>query len=183
MQFHDSMKNHSAEAPTVMDSLMDIELHALFLDELADSLHAEHQLVKALPKMIKAADSEELASALEAHLDETKGHVERLEQVFASLGEKVRKKPCKAMLGLIAEGGEMLTEWKKSSAIDAAIIAAGQKVEHYEIASYGTLLAWAKEMGHDEAADLLQLTLAEEKAADEKLTEIALSSANPKAER
>ena len=176
------MKTPSVTETPVADTKMHNELHALFLDELADLLHAENQLTKALPKMIKAADSEDLTTALEAHLEETKGHIERLEQVFASVSEKPRKKPCKAMLGLVAEGGEMIQEWKKSSALDAAIIAAGQKVEHYEIASYGTLIAWAKEMGHDEAVELLQQTLDEERAADEKLSEIALSAANEKAE-
>ncbi len=173
----------SSTATDSQEDTQDNELQDLFLDELADTLHSETQLTKALPKMIQAADSDDLTQALEAHLEETQGHIKRLEQVFASLGEKAEKKPCKAMQGIIAEGDELLGEWKKSPAIDAAIIAAGQKVEHYEIASYGTLIAWAKQLGHEEAAELLEQTLEEEKAADEKLTEIALEAANEKAEQ
>ncbi len=174
-------KSSPSTAP--QEDTHDNELHDLFLDELADTLHSETQLTKALPKMIQAADSEDLTQALEGHLEETRGHIRRLEQVFAALGEKAEKKPCKAMQGIIAEGDELLGEWKNSPAIDAAIIAAGQKVEHYEIASYGTLIAWAKQLGHEEAAGLLEQTLEEEKAADEKLTEIALEAANEKAEQ
>jgi ferritin-like metal-binding protein YciE len=158
------------------------DLHKLFVDELADTLHAEHQLLKALPKLIKAAGTPELGEALQDHFAETEEHVERLEQVFSSLSEKSRKKRCEGMEGIIAEGDEMVAEQKKSSALDAAIIAAGQKAEHYEIASYGTLIAWAKQMGHDEAVDLLEQTLEEEKAADQKLTEIAESLANAAAD-
>ncbi|HVW22794.1 MAG TPA: ferritin-like domain-containing protein [Opitutaceae bacterium] len=152
---------------------MNRELHELFLDELADVLSAEVQLTKALPKLAKAAESEELKEALESHLKETEGHVERLEQVFEKLGEKPKRKTCKAMQGLVEEGSEVIQEQKGTSVIDAGVIAAAQKTEHYEIASYGTLIAWAKEMGHEEEADLLAETLEEEKAADEKLTAIA----------
>ena len=158
------------------------DLHKLFLDELADTLHAEHQLLKALPKLIKAAGTPELGEALQDHLAETEEQVERIEQIFLSLSEKSRKKRCEGMEGIIAEGDEMVAEQKKSSALDAAIIAAGQKAEHYEIASYGTLIAWAKQMGHGEAIDLLEQTLEEEKAADQKLTEIAISVANEAAD-
>ena len=157
---------------------MNQELHELFLDELADLLSAETQLTKALPKMAKAAQSEELREALESHLQETEGHVDRLKQVFESLDEKPKSKTCKAMKGLVEEGAEILQELKGKSTIDAGIIAAGQKVEHYEIASYGTVRAWAEQMGHDEAVRLLEETLEEEKAADEKLTEIAQTVAN-----
>jgi ferritin-like metal-binding protein YciE len=157
---------------------MDTELHELFLDELADLLNAETQLTKALPKMAKAAQSEELAEAFRSHLAETETHVDRLKQVFASLDEKVKTKTCKAMKGLVEEGSELMEELKGSSAIDAGLIAAGQKVEHYEIASYGSVRAWAEQMGHTEAVSLLEETLAEEKAADEKLTDIAESVAN-----
>jgi ferritin-like metal-binding protein YciE len=162
---------------------MDNELHELFLDELADMYHAEHQLVKALPKMAKAAESDELKTAFENHLQETENHVSRLDQVFASLDEKARSKKCKAMHGLVEEAEEILKENKDSTALDAALISAAQKVEHYEIASYGTLAAWAEQMGHDEALLLLKETLGEEKAADEKLSELALYRANLKAEQ
>jgi ferritin-like metal-binding protein YciE len=173
-------KSSSAENEEQGGEEMDSELHELFLDELADLLNAETQLTKALPKMAKAAQSEELRDALNSHLEETKGHVERLKQVFASLDEKPKSKTCKAMKGLVEEGSELLQELKGKSSIDAGIIAAGQKVEHYEIASYGTVRAWAEQMGHEEAVSLLEETLNEEKAADEKLTEIAEESANAK---
>ncbi len=159
---------------------MDTDLHELFLDELADILSAEQQLLKALPKMAKAAQSEELADAFNSHLEETREHASRMEQVFESLGEKAESKTCKAMKGLLEEGEELMKEEKDSSALDAALIAAAQKVEHYEIASYGTVIAWATQMGHEDAAEILRQTLDEEKAADEKLTSIAESQANQK---
>ena len=161
---------------------MDTELHKLFLDELADVLSAEQQLTKALPKLAKAAQSDELREALEQHLEETEEHISRLEQVAESLDETLKKKTCKAMQGLIAEGDDIVKEQKDSSALDAGIIAACQKVEHYEIASYGTLVGWAEQMGHSQAVELLRETLQEEKAADEKLTSIAESIANQKAQ-
>jgi ferritin-like metal-binding protein YciE len=157
-------------------------LHKLFLDELADVLDAEQQLVKALPKMAEAAREESLRAAFESHLTETQEHVVRLQQVAESLGETPAKKKCKAMKGLLEEAKEILEENEGSDALDAAIIAAAQKVEHYEIATYGTLCAWARQMGHDDVLELLQLTLEEEKAADDTLTEIAESKANPEAE-
>ncbi len=157
---------------------MDAELHELFLDELADILNAERQLTKALPKMAKAAASEELREAFENHLNETKTHVTRLQEVFKSLGESRQDKKCKAMEGLLEEGEDLMEQMKDSSALDAALIAAAQKVEHYEIASYGTVIAWAAQMGHEETQALLEETLAEEKAADEKLTGIAENVAN-----
>lgn len=161
---------------------MNNELHELFLEELADLLNAETQLTKALPTLAKAAQAEELAEAFRSHLEETQNHVTRLSEVFSSLNVKSRKKTCKAMKGLVEEGSDLIEELKGSSACDAGLIAAAQKVEHYEIASYGTALAWARQMGHDEAASLLEETLNEEKSADEKLTELAESVANQKAE-
>ena len=160
----------------------DNDLQDLFLDELADILNAEQQLTKALPKMAEAAESQELRETFESHFEETKQHVSRLEQVFKSLGQPVKSKTCKAMKGLLEEGEELMEELQDSSALDAGLIAAAQKVEHYEIASYGTVCAWAEQMGHTGAQNLLQKTLIEEKAADGKLTEIALGIANQEAE-
>ena len=156
-------------------------LSDLFHDTLKDVYFAENKILKTLPKMAKAAQSEELAEAFRSHLAETETHVDRLKQVFASLNEKVKTKTCKAMKGLVEEGSELMEELKGSSAIDAGLIAAGQKVEHYEIASYGSVRAWAEQMGHTEAVSLLEETLAEEKAADEKLTDIAENVANKSA--
>jgi ferritin-like metal-binding protein YciE len=154
----------------------------VFLDQLADVYHAEKQLTKVLPKLAKAAKSSDLKTAFESHLEETKNHVTRLERVFKSLDESIHSKPCKAMKGLVAEGGEILSENKGTAALDAALIIAAQKVEHYEIATYGGLRSWARQMGHTEAASLLNETLAEEKAADEKLTDIALEVVNAQAQ-
>jgi ferritin-like metal-binding protein YciE len=168
----------SEEQETSMDS----DLHALFLEELADIYNAEQQLTKALPKVAKNAQSEELREAIESHLEETQQHVSRLEEVAKTLGQTIERKICPAMKGLIEEGEETMQEQKDSHALDAAIIAAAQKVEHYEIASYGTLVAWAEQMGHEQAIELLQETLEEEKAADEKLTSVAESIANEKAQ-
>jgi len=161
----------------------DNELHDLFLEELADVYNAEQQLTKVLPKMAKAARNEELRQGFETHLQETEGQIARLEQVVEALGESMQRKTCKAMKGLIEEGSEIMQEQKGSSALDAALIAAAQKVEHYEIASYGTLCAWAKQMGHHEALELLHETLEEERATDERLTELAESLANIEAEQ
>lgn len=161
---------------------MDNDLHELFLEQLGDMYNAEQQLTKALPKMAKAAESDELREALEQHLEETEEHVSRIEQVFESLDETLRKKTCPAMKGLVQEGEEIVSDLKNSSALDAGIIAACQKVEHYELASYGTLATWAEQMGHDEAAKLLRQTEDEEAAADEKLTEVAETIANQRAQ-
>ena len=161
---------------------MDNDLHELFLDELADLYNAEQQLTKALPKLSKAAHSDQLKSAIEGHLKETEGHVNRLAQAFESLGEKPRSKTCAAMKGIVKEADELLHEQKGKASLDAAIIAAAQKAEHYEIASYGTVRAWAQQMGHEDAINLLTATLEEEKAADGKLTEIAAAAANEEAE-
>jgi len=155
----------------------------LFLDELADVYNAEQQLTKALPKMAKAAKSEELREGFEMHLQETENQIQRIEQVAETLGESIKRKTCKAMRGLIEEGSELMQEKKGSAALDAALIAAAQKVEHYEIASYGTLCAWAKQMNHHEALELLHETLEEERATDEKLTQLAEDLANIEAEQ
>lgn len=154
--------------------MADKSFHELFLDELRDIYNAEKQLTKALPKMVKAAASRELEEALASHLEETEGQVERLEQVFESLGETARGKKCVGMEGLIEEADEALKELPEGARRDAKIIAGAQRVEHYEISAYGTARAWAEEMGHSDAVRLLTDTLEEEAAADEKLNEIAM---------
>ena len=148
-------------------------LHDAFIDELRDTYDAEKQLTKALPKLAKAASSPQLREAFESHLEETQGQIERLEQVFASLDEKVRGKHCDGIAGIIEEGKSIMEEDFDETTMDACLIAAGQRAEHYEMAAYGTLVAWAEAMGHTEAASLLQETLDEEKAADEKLSSLA----------
>jgi ferritin-like metal-binding protein YciE len=153
-------------------------LHEAFIDELRDAYDAEKQLLKALPKMAKKASSEDLTAAFEAHLEETRGHVDKLEQVFGTLGEKVRGKHCDGMAGIIEEGKSVMEEDFDAETMDACLIAGGQRAEHYEMAAYGTLVAWAKVMGHTEAADLLEEILEEEKAADEKLTALAEGGIN-----
>jgi ferritin-like metal-binding protein YciE len=150
----------------------------LLLEELRDVYHAEKQLVKALPKMAKKAKSDKLRQAIEEHLEETKGQVGRLEQAFQKLDVPARGKRCEAMEGLIAEAEEVMEEITTPEVLDAAMIAAAQKVEHYEIASYGSARALAEALGHSEVAQLLEQTLDEEKQADEKLNEIALSEVN-----
>lgn len=156
-------------------------LHKLFLEEIADVYNAEEQLIKALPKMASAAQSDELREAFESHLEETQQHAERLEELVKSVGGSIKRKKCKAMEGLIAEAKEMMEEHEGEPELDAVLIAGAQKVEHYEIASYGTLCAWAEQMGHTDALENLKETLGEEKAADEKLTEIAESVTNQNA--
>jgi ferritin-like metal-binding protein YciE len=156
-------------------------LHDAFIDELRDAYDAEKQLVKALPRMAKAATSPELRSAFETHLEETKGHVEHLEQVFESIEEKVRGKHCDGMAGIIEEGKAAMGEDFDEATMDACLIAAAQRAEHYEMAAYGTLVAWAKGMGHSDAERLLQEILDEEKATDEKLTAIAEGGVNQEA--
>jgi ferritin-like metal-binding protein YciE len=150
----------------------------LLVDELRDIYHAEKQLLKALPKMAKAASSDKLRQAFEHHLEETRGQVERLEQVFERLEVPARAKRCEAMAGLIEEAQEMVDEIKTPEVLDAALITAAQKVEHYEIASYGSVHALAQATGQEEVAQLLGQTLEEEKAADQKLNQIALSDVN-----
>jgi ferritin-like metal-binding protein YciE len=153
-------------------------LHDAFLDELRDTYDAEKQLTKALPKLAKAATSAELRAAFETHLEETRGHVDRLERVFESLDEKVRGKHCDGIAGIIEEGKSIMEEDFDDATMDACLIAAGQRAEHYEMAAYGTLVAWARGMGHSDAATLLQETLDEEKAADEKLSSLAEGGIN-----
>jgi len=157
-------------------------LGELLIDELSDILSAEQQLIKALPRMAEAAQSDELRTAIQAHLEETQEQVRRLEKAAKELGEPLKKKTCKAMEGLLKEAGELMDEHKDEPTMDAVLIAGAQKIEHYEIASYGTACAWARHLGEDEVASLLHDSLEEEKAADEKLTDIAESSANEEAE-
>jgi ferritin-like metal-binding protein YciE len=153
-------------------------LHDAFIDELRDTYDAEKQLTKALPKLAKAATNEKLRAAFESHLQETQGQIARLEQVFASLDEKVRGKHCDGIAGIIEEGKSIMEEDFDETTMDACLIAAGQRAEHYEMAAYGTLVAWAQAMGHTEAAKLLQKTLDEEKAADKKLSALAEAGIN-----
>ena len=153
-------------------------LHDAFIDELHDTYDAEKQLTKALPKLAKAATSADLRKAFESHLLETKGHIDRLEQVFGSLEEKVRGKHCDGIAGIIEEGKSIMEEDFDDTTMDACLIAAGQRAEHYEMAAYGTLVAWARAMGHTDAANLLQQTLDEEKAADKKLSGLAEGGIN-----
>lgn len=156
-------------------------LHDLYIEELRDIYNAETQLVKALPKVAQAATSDELRSAVEDHLEQTKEQIERLDQIFESLGVASKGKKCKAMEGLLEECSELLEEDIAESVLDAALIGAAQRVEHYEIAVYGTLATFAKLLGREEDADLLGQTLDEEKEADEMLTDIAESTINAEA--
>jgi len=153
-------------------------LHDAFIEELRDTYDAEKQLIKALPKLAKAAASTDLRAAFETHLEETRGHVERLEQVFESLDEKPRGKHCEGIAGIIEEGKSIMEEEFDDATMDACLIAAGQRAEHYEMAAYGTLIAWAQSMGHREATNLLQEILDEEKAADKKLSSLAEGGIN-----
>lgn len=155
-------------------------LKELYVDELRDIYNAENQLVKALPKMAKAANSDDLRNGFEHHLEQTRGHVQRLEQIFKDLGEKPSGKKCKAMEGLVAEGQETMDEDYEDDLMDAALIAAAQRVEHYEIAAYGTVRTYAELLGEDHAVQLLEQTLEEEKETDQKLTDLA-SDINVKA--
>lgn len=148
-------------------------LRELYVDELKDLYSAENQLTKALPKMAKAASSDELRQGFEEHLEQTKGHVERLQQIFEMLGEKGSGKKCVGMEGLVKEGAEIINEGFEDAVMDAALIAAAQRVEHYEIAGYGTVAAYADLLGESEQASLLRETLEEEKQTDEKLSDLA----------
>jgi len=148
-------------------------LEDVYIDELRDLYNMETQITKALPRMIKAITNTELKDALENHLQETKNQVTRLEQVFEMAGQKVRGKKCAAMEGILEEGSDLMSMEINDNALDAALIGGAQKVEHYEIASYGTVISWARQLGYDDQADLLEETLAEEKAANNKLTEIS----------
>ena len=156
-------------------------LDDLFLDTLKDIYYAEKQLVKALPKMAKAAQDQKLAEGFLMHAEETEGHVDRLEQIFELLGKPARGKTCDAILGILEEGKSAMDEYKDTIALDAALISAGQAAEHYEMARYGTLRTWAQQLGMSDAVKLLDQTLNEEKAADKKLTDLALSKENVKA--
>ena len=148
-------------------------LQDLYVEQLRDLYDAESQLIKALPKMAEAANSDDLRQSFEDHLDQTKGHVQRLETIFAKLGEKPKGEKCKGMEGLVKEGSEVLDEDMDENVKDAAIIAAAQRVEHYEIAGYGTVRTFANILGDREAAALLEQTLEEEKETDQQLTELA----------
>ena len=156
-------------------------LHDAFIDELRDTYDAEKQLTKALAKLAKAASNPDLRDAFETHLEETRGQIERLEQVFESLDERARGKHCDGIAGIIEEGKSVMEENFDNTTMDACLIAAGQRAEHYEMAAYGTLVAWAETMGHTDAARLLQQTLDEEKAADKKLSGLAESGINQRA--
>ena len=156
-------------------------LNDLFLETMKDMYHAEKQLLRALPKMAKGAESDELRQAFATHRDETEGQIGRLEQVFEMIGKPARGKPCEAIKGIIEEGKEVMEDFGDSEALDAGLLAAAQAVEHYEISRYGTLKTWATQLGLKDAAKLLDQTLAEEKKTDALLTRIAETAANRKA--
>lgn len=158
------------------------DLNDLFLDGLKDIYFAEKKILTALPKMAKAAQSEDLAAAFEKHLGQTEDQVSRLEQVFKMMDEKAQGKNCPAIIGLIDEGQEIMDEYKGTNALDAGLLSAAQAVEHYEIARYGTLKTWAEELGMNDAAQLLETTLEEEKQTDMDLTKLAESAVNTQAE-
>jgi ferritin-like metal-binding protein YciE len=175
-------KSAAKKSTSINDNAMEhSQLMELFEDELKDIYWAEKALTKALPKMAKNASNAELVEAIENHLVETEGQIEKLEQVFASIDKKAVAKKCEAMAGLVKEGEEIMKDTKKGPQRDAGIISAAQKVEHYEIASYGTLRTFASVLGLDEAVQLLDEILDEEKNADSTLTEIAVSTINVKA--
>ena len=159
------------------------ELKDLFLDTLKDIYFAEKKILSALPKMAKAAQSPKLEAAFEKHLTETDAQVDRLEQVFASINETARSKTCDAIMGILDEGKEVMSEYKGMPALDAGLLAAAQAVEHYEISRYGTLKPWANELGYREAVKLLDATLKEEKNTDNTLSQIAESEVNRHAEK
>ena len=156
-------------------------LEDLFHESLKDIYSAEKQILRSLTKMAKAADGEKLAMGFQKHALETKGQIERLEQVFELLGKPARGKTCRAIQGILEEATEMMAEFKGSEALDAAIIAAAQAVEHYEMTRYGTLVTWAQQLGHNDVVSLLQKTLDEEKATDQRLTKLAESRINRRA--
>lgn len=159
----------------------DKTLEDLFYDTLKDIYYAERQIVRALPKMARAAQSADLKAGFEKHLQETEGHVERLQQVFELIGERAQGKTCEAIQGIIAEGEEIIDEFKGTPALDAGLISAAQAVEHYEIARYGTLRTWANTLGQQQVVKLLDQTLQEEGNADKTLTKLAMTAANQKA--
>lgn len=159
----------------------DKTLEDLFFDTLKDIYYAEKQIVKALPKMAKAAQSDQLRAGFEQHLEETEGQIDRLEQIFELLDKPARGKTCDAILGILEEGKSIMDEFKDTSALDAGLVSAAQAVEHYEIARYGTLKTWAQQLGMSEAAKLLDATLSEEIATDQKLSKVGVGEANRKA--
>jgi ferritin-like metal-binding protein YciE len=156
-------------------------LNDLFLDTLKDIYYAEKQILKALPKMARAAQDPKVKAGFEEHREQTEGHVERLEQIFEMMGKPVRGKTCDAILGIIEEGKEIMEEFKDTKALDAGLISAAQAVEHYEIARYGTLKAWAQQLGMNDCMKLLDATLKEEVETDKKLSQLAISGDNRKA--
>jgi ferritin-like metal-binding protein YciE len=160
------------------NTMAEKDLNDLFLDALKDIYYAEKHILKALPKMAKAATSEKLQAAFEKHYDETEGQVERLEKIFELLGKTARGKKCDAIEGIIDEGKEIMEEYADTPALDAGLLAAAQAVEHYEISRYGTLKAWAAKLNMPQAIKLLDQTLAEEKKTDETLTKIAETAVN-----
>jgi ferritin-like metal-binding protein YciE len=153
-------------------------LHELFVDEIRDLYNAEKQLIKALPKMAKNASADDLRMAIEAHLEETRGQVERLERVFELLDEKPRGKHCAGIAGIIEEASDLIEEEEEGAVLDAGLVAGAQRAEHYEMAAYGSVIAWANVMGHTDVAELLEETLEEEKAADAKLSKLAIHGIN-----
>src|ERR1700681_612012 len=163
--------------------MTDKDLNALFLDTLKDIYYAEKQIYKSLPKMAKAANSDQLRAAFEKHHDETEGQIERLEQIFEQIGKPARGKKCDAIEGILDEGTEIMDEYKGEPALDAGLLAAAQAVEHYEISRYGTLKSWADELGLAKAVELLEETLQEERKTDEALTELARAAVNQEAQQ
>jgi len=157
-------------------------LNELFHETLKDVYHAEKQILRALPKMAKAANSDELRQAFQTHRDETEGQIERLEKVFEIIEKRAQGKPCEAMQGLIEEGKEVMEDFKDSEALDAGLLSSAQTIEHYEISRYGTLRTWASQLGMEDAAKLLNETLDEEKKTDMLLTELAEQAVNQRAE-
>jgi ferritin-like metal-binding protein YciE len=156
-------------------------LEALFRHHLKDMYFAEQEIAKGMPALVQAAESDELRSAFETHARETQGQIERLEQIFDSLGEKPQGTPCEGIVGILREGQKVLGTFADGEAFEAALIAAAQAIEHYEIARYGTLRAWAEQLGYEDAAELLEESLAEETDTDEILTEIADAAVNEEA--
>jgi ferritin-like metal-binding protein YciE len=159
------------------------DLKDLFADTLKDIYFAEKQILRALPKMAREAESPELKQAFETHRNETEGHVERLNEVFELIGQRARGKTCEAILGIIDEAKEIMEEFKGAQALDAGLASSAQAVEHYEIARYGTLKTWAQELGLNQSVKLLQATLGEEKKTDETLTQLAESQVNQHAQQ
>jgi len=157
------------------------DLSDLFVDTLKDIYYAEKQIYKALPKMAKAANSDQLQAAFEKHYDETETQIERLEKIFEMIGKPARGKKCDAIEGIIDEGKEIMDEYADTPALDAGLLAAAQAVEHYEISRYGTLKTWANQLGHKDAVKLIDQTLAEEKKTDEALSKLAVSAVNAEA--